>query len=252
MAPTMNSAYDPTPPLSSEYREKNARAARPKDAATLIVIRRRDTPEILMGRRASSHKFMPNKFVFPGGKLDVADQRLRIDASLQPHVLDKLQKHTRKDTSSEKLTGLALAAIRETYEETGLIVGRPTKNNYRSKNASWSKFFAHSVEPALESLELVARAITPTYRVRRFDTRFFMVDDAAHYVNEDSLANASGELEELHWVPVHQAPQLDLPGVTRWIIDQVSERLTLPPQRRATLPAPFVQFSSSGQSQRML
>ena len=248
----MNSAYDPTPPLTSEYREKSTRAARPKDAATLIVIRRRETPEILMGRRASSHKFMPNKFVFPGGKLDLADQRLRIDASLQPQVLDKLHKYTRKNTSPEKLTGLALAAIRETYEETGLLIGRPVENGYRSKNLSWNKFFAHSLEPALESLELVARAITPTYRVRRYDTRFFMIDDASQYANEDQLADASGELEELHWVPVDEAPKLDLPGVTRWVIDEVTTRLALPIEQRVTLPAPFVQFGPSGQSQKML
>lgn len=77
----MNRYYDPTRPLPSEYREGAAPAAKPRDAATLIVIRGQKEPEILMGKRAASHKFMPNKFVFPGGKLDVADQRLNFDSS---------------------------------------------------------------------------------------------------------------------------------------------------------------------------
>ena len=47
---------------------------RPRDAATLIVIRRDGaTPRILLGQRHGSHAFMPGKFVFPGGRLDAAD-----------------------------------------------------------------------------------------------------------------------------------------------------------------------------------
>jgi len=238
----MNRHYDPTPPQPSEYREASAPAAKPRDAATLIVVRRQKEPEILMGKRAASHKFMPNKFVFPGGKLDVADQRLNFDSSLSKEVLDRLRKFTRTDTSDRKLTGLALAAVRETFEETGLVVGQKTERRIRSKNASWQDYFNHGVEPALAKLEFIARAITPTYRVRRFDTRFFMVSDTSMYINLNSLRKQGGELEQVRWIPLSETRELDLPGVTRWVLDEVEKRLSAGANLAGSLPTPFVRF----------
>ena len=54
-----------TPGQPGEYAEPGAQAVRPRDAATLIIVRQLKTPKILLGKRAASHKFMPNKFVFP-------------------------------------------------------------------------------------------------------------------------------------------------------------------------------------------
>ena len=238
----MNRHYDPTPPRPSEYRDGQVRAARPRDAASLIIVRYRDTPEILMGRRAASHKFMPNKYVFPGGRLDVADQRLRVRTSLQPSVLNQLRKYTTAASSRAKPNGLALAAIRETLEETGLVIGRTASGQLKSKNPSWNSYFQHGVEPALDSLEFIARAITPSYRVRRFDTRFFMIDDESLYANGDDLTAASGELEELGWFPLHEAVKLDLPGVTQWILREVSERVKLSASERLLRPTFLLRF----------
>ena len=65
---TAKPAYDPKYIKGSEIRS-SGRAVRPKDAATLVIVRRdAGDPQVLMGKRASGHKFMPNKFVFPGGK----------------------------------------------------------------------------------------------------------------------------------------------------------------------------------------
>ena len=66
---------------------------------------------------------MPNKFVFPGGRRDPADTRLTCDTDLRPEVLARLRKETRARVTDNSLRGLALAAIRETFEETGLILG---------------------------------------------------------------------------------------------------------------------------------
>lgn len=238
----MNRHYDPTPPLPSEYREASAPAAKPRDAATLIVVRGQKEPEILMGKRAASHKFMPNKFVFPGGKLDVADQRLNVDSSLSKEVLSRLRKFTRANTSERKLTGLALAAIRETFEETGLVIGLKTERKMHSKNSSWQAYFDHGVEPALAKLEFIARAITPTYRVRRFDTRFFLVSDTSMYINLNSLKKHGGELEQVRWIPLSETRELDLPGVTRWVLDEVEKRLRAGAKSAGSLPTPFVRF----------
>lgn len=248
----MNRHYDPTPPLASEYREGAAPAAKPRDAATLIVVRGQKEPEILMGKRVASHKFMPNKFVFPGGKLDVADQRLNVDSSLSREVLDRLRKFTRTNTSDRKLMGLALAAVRETFEETGLVVGQKTERRMRSKNGSWQAYFNHGVEPALAKLEFIARAITPTYRVRRFDTRFFMVSDTSTYINLNSLRKQGGELEQVRWIPLSKTRELDLPGVTRWVLDEVEKRLTAGTKSAGSLPTPFVRFVNGKTVEKLL
>jgi len=156
--------------------------------------------------------------------------------------LNRLRKHTRATTTDQKLTGLALAAIRETFEETGLVIGKPVSTPHASKNTSWARYFSHCVAPPLEQLDFVARAITPTYRVRRFDTRFFMTDDESIYKNQDGFAKASGELEELCWIPLPQTRELDLPGVTRWVIDEVGHRITLNTRERHRRATPFVKF----------
>ena len=98
------------------------------------------------------------------------------------------------------------------------------------------------MEPALDSLEFIARAITPSYRVRRFDTRFFMIDDESLYANGDDFTAASGELEELGWFPLHEAVKLDLPGVTQWIIREVSERVKLSASERLLRPTFLLRF----------
>ena len=109
--------HDPGYIAKTEIRSVG-RAVRPRDAATLILVRRDGTePKILMGKRSAGHAFMPNKFVFPGGKVDAADSRLRPPGDLHPQVLARLM----KGCSQSRARGLAMAAIRETYEETGLI-----------------------------------------------------------------------------------------------------------------------------------
>ena len=118
---------------------------RPIEAATLIIVMQGDQPKILMGKRAATHKFMPNKFVFPGGRLDLIDQRLQVPKQLSDPVLKRLRKHTRKNVSDNKLRGLALAAVRETYEETGLIIGEHTEEKLRTSSGVWQKYFNYGI-----------------------------------------------------------------------------------------------------------
>ena len=205
----------------SEYRS-GGRAVRPRDAATLIIVRQDGSqPRVLMGRRAASHQFRPNKFVFPGGRVDVGDGRLRPPRDLHPAVMDRL----RMDRSESRARALALAAIRETYEETGLILGETDNPTMRSRSPHWREFLQHGINPRLDVLQLVARAITPPYRNRRFDARFFMAD-ARHLQGEVHERPAgSGELLELHWVSLEKALELELPHITRFVMGQVDQRL---------------------------
>ena len=234
--------YGRTPTGPGEYREDTAQLARPKEAATLIVVRTGAQPTLLMGKRAASHRFMPNKFVFPGGRMDLIDQRLRVSGELSQPVMERLRKATRKTVNDRKLRGLALAAIRETFEETGLIVGRPASQSVSTTHPVWRDYLAHGAEPPLEHMDFIARAITPTYRTRRFDTRFFMIHDQFIFNDPEQITDASGELNELHWLTLNEARQLDLPAVTRWASDLVERRIQLSPAEQLKQTTPFVRF----------
>ena len=232
-----------TPTGPGEYRGDTAQRTRPKEAATLIVVRAGPKPTLLMGKRAASHRFMPNKFVFPGGQLDLIDQRLRVPGNLSRPVMERLRKATRKTVNDGKLRGLALAAIRETFEETGLIVGRPASRRAMTTHSVWRDYLAHGAEPPLEHMDFIARAITPAYLTRRFDTRFFMIHDQFIFNDPEQISDASGELNELHWLTLNEARQLDLPAVTRWAIDLVEKRIQLSPAEQLAQSAPFVRFA---------
>src|SRR6201987_5334554 len=97
---------------------------RPKDAATLILVDRSAAiPKVLVGRRHDKVVFMPGKFVFPGGRVDKADNRVPVAAPM-PTALEKtLLKGSPKITAS-RAKSLAVAAIGEACEETGLCLGR--------------------------------------------------------------------------------------------------------------------------------
>ena len=237
--------YGTTPGRPEEYRQQGDKAVRPRDAATLIIVRQAKEPRILLGKRSMKHKFMPGKFVFPGGRLDYIDQRIRVQTELTDTVLSRLRRETRSNVSNAKLRGLALAAIRETFEETGLVVGRPTTDVVRTKHRSWSQYFAHGVVPPLEDVDFIARAITPPYRTRRFDTRFFMVHDSSIQSDPSRVSSASGELLDLHWLTLEEARQTDLPAITRMVIDVVEERLKVPKSLQQAEPAPFVRNAKS-------
>ena len=213
--------YKPTQPGDAEIRH-SGRAVKPRDAATLIIVRRDGKlPRILMGQRAAGHKFMPNKFVFPGGKVDAGDHRLQPPYDLHPAVMSRLT----RDCSETRARALALAAIRETYEETGLVLGEPDTPTLKTRSPHWRNFLQYDVNPRLDRLHLVARAITPPYRNRRYDARFFMADADLIQGDVHEAPEGSGELLRLHWVSLSDAHALALPSITRMVLDEVQRRL---------------------------
>ena len=220
-------------PFVFDPSDANGPVLRPKDAAALILVRRNgDAMRVLMGERSAHHAFLPGRFVFPGGRLDIADQRLSIDTDLRPEVKAKVA----VGATSSRARGLALAAIRETFEETGILVGRKTDEAIRTRSAPWRRFFSHGVTPRLEALDFVARAITPPGRPRRFDARFFMAD-AKEIAAELDVSSASGELLKPVWLTLAQARQADVLPITRCILDEVEGRLR--GSRDASGPVPF-------------
>jgi 8-oxo-dGTP pyrophosphatase MutT (NUDIX family) len=165
----------------------------------LIVIRRDGpSPRVLLGRRHAAHAFMPGKFVFPGGRLDPHDTKITPVSDLGPDTLSRLMARMRGRASAARARGLALAAVRETFEETGFILGRPHNGAARSPGGGWDQFLATGHAPVLSELRFFARAITPPGRTRRFDSRFF-VADAANIANLHAAPVVSEELLETHW-----------------------------------------------------
>ena len=96
----------------------------------------------------------------------------------------------------------------------------------------------HGVRPALAGLRMIARAITPPGRVRRFDTRFLSAwrSDVAAELPEGGPTN---ELEELVWLPIAVAKQADLPEITRTVLSELENRLADDPELGPGGPTPF-------------
>jgi len=209
---------------------------RPKDAATLILVKREGGEvRVLMGQRHAGMAFMANKFVFPGGRMDPADIRVPVATDLRPEISAKVS----HGITTARARGLALAAVRETFEEAGILVGEKSASVPRTRAPAWKEFFAHKVLPKLDRFDFIARAITPPNRTRRFDARFFMAsaDDIAHQLD----AAANEELLQPAWLTLKEARDLDLPSITRTVLDEVEARTA--DGFDGSRPVPFFRFT---------
>lgn len=213
-----------------------ARALRPRDAATMILFDLSSSePKVLLGRRNERQVFMPGKYVFPGGRIDPCDRRMNVFGSLPPHVERQLLIRVQRP-SPIKARALALAAIRELAEETGLLLGSREAGAPVAPTADWLMFEQAGVYPTLDNLHLIARAITPPGRVRRFDTRFFAADASQIAATIEGVTGPDAELTELVWAPIGEARMLDLPRVVSFALDHLQERLDQGLERDAPLP----------------
>jgi 8-oxo-dGTP pyrophosphatase MutT (NUDIX family) len=224
--------------LTTAERERRWANVRPKNAATLIIIDRSGTkPKVLMGRRHTGHKFMPGKFVFPGGRIELGDRKMPVMGALNPRAEAALSARV---TRPPRHLGraLALASIRETFEETGLMLG--TKDYGVPDDVPegpWEAFREHGVFPDLEAVQFVARAITPPKRPKRFDTRFFAIDRELVADEVPGLVGPDSELIELAWVTLAEARKLDLPTITLTVLDELETRIAA--GYAPELPIPF-------------
>lgn len=192
-----------------------------RDAATVIVLRDRDThPKILMGQRGAQAAFMPNKFVFPGGAVDVGDAAIPLDAPLSPLCARRLEDDARHDLAH----ALTVAAIRELWEETGLVLGKPAGWS-GNVPPDWHQFAATGHVPSAARLQFVFRALTPPGRPRRFDARFFLVDADDIASDPDDFSAASDELSHLQWVALSDARSFDMPFITEVVLCEIDARV---------------------------
>lgn len=191
------------------------RAARPRDAATLIIYRQRGgVVEVLMGERHHKHRFLPQRYVFPGGRVDPHDSRVRVARPMRADIGELL----RRTATPARARGLMAAAVRETFEEAGLLIGAPDPAPGRAVPENWRSFFANGIAPDFGDITYVARAVTPPWRPIRFNARFFMID--SRHVQGD-LGRGTGELLNLTFVPVADAQKLELALITKRVLELV-------------------------------
>jgi 8-oxo-dGTP pyrophosphatase MutT (NUDIX family) len=212
--------------LNGIARDRSSPNMRPRHAATLILLDHSGKePTVLMGRRNPAAKFMPGKFVFPGGRLDPVDRRMMAAAPLNAEVERRLLAHLPRH-KAVTARALALAAIRETFEETGVVLGtRAPIDAARVPEGVWRAYAAHGFAPDLSRLSFVAHAITPPRRPRRFDAFFFVADAAAIAHRAESVINPQAEFVELTWVPLGEARKLELPHITTVVLDELDQRV---------------------------
>ena len=179
----------------------------PKPAASLLVLRDADAPQVLMGMRGAGHTFMPNRLVFPGGRVDPEDHHAAPATPFPDHVHSLMA----RAADAALIRAVGIAAARELEEETGLTLGVP---------------------PLLHGMDYLCRAITPDFSPMRFDARFLVVA-ASHVTGE--LAG-SGELEDLRWYGLEEALALDLAFPTRGVLEQLKLWMALDEAARRARP----------------
>jgi 8-oxo-dGTP pyrophosphatase MutT (NUDIX family) len=199
----------------------------PRDAATLLIVDSSGgAPKLLMGKRHQSLKFMPGKFVFPGGRVEPCDYLATIGCEAAPPVLGKLMRDVRRVPHRQRALALLHAALRETQEETGVVIGP----GYRRPDS------APGHRPDFGSFAFLARAITPPRVNRRFDTRSFIVP-AERISARGPITD--GEFTAVEWFSLDEARQQDLPSITRMVLDDLEERLVGGTISDPEAPVPF-------------
>lgn len=214
--------------------------ARPRDAATLIVLRETGAgPQVLMGKRSRNAAFIPDAYVFPGGRHDPEDQTAAPASPLDAPIAKMAVRGNRV-----RAEGLAMTAVRETFEETGLLLAKPGAVG-EVEDPTWREFRELSVAPDLARLRYVGRAITSPYSAIRFHARFFIAR-AEHLSGE---LGGSGELSDLRWVGIREAlEELPIVDVTEFMLGELERLLTAQGRAERTpvfayrLDKPFVRY----------
>lgn len=202
----------------------NDRSAQPlaiRDAASILVVNRNAArgPSVLMGQRGKAAAFMPSKYVFPGGAVDPEDGAARLGGTLATRTAARLGAEPR---SPSEVTphAIAAAALRELAEETGLLTG-----SQGLAPEGWHRYGAAGIAPDPSNLIYMFRAITPPRLSRRFDARFLLLDAGHIHGDAEDFSAACDELSHLHWVPIREARELDLPFITEVVLAELGALL---------------------------
>ncbi len=181
--------YRHSRPLGHDRIAAGQAPVKPRDAATLIVWRNgSDGVEVLMGRRSRRAAFVPDFFVFPGGRLDPLDHDVQAATPLDPALIGGMGVRG----SAKMAQALAVTAVRETYEETGLLLAERGDIG-RVTHPDWAAWKDRGIAPALGRLGYFGRAVTSPVSPIRFNARFFIVPAE----RLEGRIGGSGELSDL-------------------------------------------------------
>jgi 8-oxo-dGTP pyrophosphatase MutT (NUDIX family) len=196
-----------------------AKVVKPVDAAGLVLIRAgtKGAPEILLGRRHRKAGFLPDVYVVPGGRVDAEDNSASgFTEILNPAVAASLS----SGGSRRPALAFPRAALRETLEETGLLVGKVGKAQEAANLPTWQAYRAAGLAPDFGAIDFICRAITPVTSHRRYNTRFFLADGARAV----GSVSGDGELEDLAWRPVSALSALNIVDVTEYVLKEALRR----------------------------
>ena len=198
-------------------RKELARAPKPRVASTLVLsCGTGNALKILMGQRSSRHDFMPSVYVFPGGRVDRADSYAKYTGELSPRTERILE----AAYTPRRARAVALASVRETWEETGLMLGSDAPQSRNLNHASYDAFREAGKLPNLSGIEVFGRAVTPPHRHKRFDAWFFVknLGDTPPPKTCDS-----SELQNVGWFTFEEIETLETQRATDMML-QVLER----------------------------
>jgi 8-oxo-dGTP pyrophosphatase MutT (NUDIX family) len=196
-----------------------AKVVKPVDAAGLVLIRAgsKGQPEVLLGRRHRRAGFLPDIYVVPGGRVDAADHAPSgFIEYLHPAVSAALA----SGGSRRPALAFPRAALRETHEETGLLVGGSGQPLDALREPVWRAYGAAGLAPDFGSIDFICRAITPVTSARRYNTRFFLADGAQAV----GTVSSNGELEDLAWRPLSALGGLEIVDVTEYVLKEALRR----------------------------
>lgn len=206
-----------------------SRPVKPRHAASLVLTRRRDgVTQILMGRRPAKAVF-PEAYVFPGGRVDPSDAAVTPSAPMAAEALAELC--ARGGCTPALARALATTAIRETFEETGLILAGIGDTGRR--DGAWEHFAGLGLAPAHDRLRFLGRAITPASAPVRFHARFFLADGD----DVQGEIKSNGELSVLDWYPLTEALKLPAIDVTKFVLNELASV-----ERGVAREAPFFRY----------
>lgn len=186
-----------------------------RTAASLVLLRGdKNNPQILLGRRKASLRFMPGYYVFPGGCIDDTDYEEI--ANMNINAINPISGVMANLTKAETATYI-FGAIRELWEETGLLLGQPSKTPLAGFSNMMKAFNANQLSPQIYNCQCIAQAITPAKLPIRFNTYFFSADGT----NATTDSPPCGELEDIGWHDYEDVFEyLHIADVTRSVLKE--------------------------------
>ena len=197
----------------------------PQAAATVILLRRRQEEdqgfEVLMALRNSRSVFVPSSYVFPGGRVDVTDHNHDLERFCNEPELTRVLQALDGVSPPERALGIWVAAVRETFEEVGLLFARQKNGSllslergdvgcrfrsYRNRVHGGELSFGDMLHGeglmlALDRLHYFSHWITPELSPIRYDTRFFV----AEVPSDQEALHDGNELTKHLWITPREA-----------------------------------------------